>query len=162
MSDRIEWFSVTIPPNTPKTAPITVPCVFQQGNVIEVDIKVPPGPSGNVGFFVAAGGSQYIPRTPGSFVIPDNDYITWPLANAINSGSWAVVAYNTDIYPHMLQFLFQINELELGSTSPSAQLAAAISTPAPDLSVLPTASLASADPLSPAFLIAASAGSVTP
>lgn len=152
MSDRIEWFTITVPAGTPKTAPVTFPCVFQQGYVTEVDVKVPPGPSGTVGFFVSAGGSQYIPRTPGSFVMPDNDYILWPLSNAINSGSWAVVAYNTDIYPHTLQFGFQINELgtaHVGSSSPGQSSDALASS----LAAVSSVQTPAIDPLSPDALI---------
>ncbi len=117
MADRIEWFSVIVPAGTPKAASITYPMKFFQGTVIEVDIKIPPGPAGNVGFYIAAGGSQYIPRTVGSFVIPDGDYLVWPMANAINSGSWALVAYNTDAWPHLIQVSFQVNEISFQNAS---------------------------------------------
>lgn len=90
---------------------MTFKTTFAQGDVVEIDVKVPPGPSGNVGFFIGAGGSQYVPRTSGSFVVPDNDYMVWAIANAINSGSWSVVAFNTDLYPHLLQIAFHVNEL---------------------------------------------------
>jgi|SRR5215469_709969 len=138
MSDRIEWFTVTVPAGTPVNAPITFPCVFQQGEVTEIDVNVPPGPSGNVGFFIAAGGSQYVPRTIGSFVVVDDKYLTWPLTNAVTSGSWAVVAYNTGSVPHTLQVGFQINETGAGQTTSgqiigqsSAELRAALSPTGP-------------------------------
>lgn len=121
MADRIEWFSVTVPAGTPKASPLIVPCVFVFGTVTEIDIKVPPGPSGTVGFFVGAGGSQYVPRTVGSYVVPDSDYITWPLDNAINSGSWSVTIYNTGNYPHTIQFGFIINEVGDAHLTPSSQ-----------------------------------------
>jgi len=85
--------------------------VFNFGEVIEIDVKVPPGPAGNMGFFISAGGSQFIPRTFGSFIFPDDDYITWPIAHAINSGSWGLTAFNTDVWPHTIQVSFQINEI---------------------------------------------------
>lgn len=112
MADRLEWFAITVPAGTAIATPVTIHTKFNQGNVIEVDIKVPPGPSGNVGFAIFAGGSQYIPRTNNTFVIPDNDYMIWPVANAINSGSWSVKAYNTDLYDHLLQVAFHVNELQ--------------------------------------------------
>ena len=111
MADRLEWFDLTIPAGVTKAAPMTFKTTFAQGDVVEIDVKVPPGPSGNVGFFIGAGGSQYVPRTSGSFVVPDNDYMVWAIANAINSGSWSVVAFNTDLYPHLLQIAFHVNEL---------------------------------------------------
>lgn len=116
MADRIEWFTVTVPAGTPKTAPTTTKLIFFQGEVTEIDVKVAPGPSGNVGFFIGAGGTQYVPRTRGSFIVPDNDYFTWPITGAINSGSWSFTAYNTDIFDHLIQVGFQVNEI---SASPN-------------------------------------------
>lgn len=111
MADRIEWFEFTIPANTPQSAPVSNPMVFRQGAVVEIDVKIPPGPAGNVGFYISAGGSQYIPRTFGSFIFPDDDYIVWPIQNAITSGSWGLVAFNTDTWPHVIQVAFQVNEI---------------------------------------------------
>lgn len=111
MSDRIEWFTVTIPANTPIATPQRTSCVFQQGEVVQIDVIVPPGPSGNVGFFISAGGSQYVPRTPGSYIVADNIFIQWPITNAINSGSWAFTAYNTDLVSHKYQIGFHIDEV---------------------------------------------------
>jgi hypothetical protein len=111
MADRIEWFEFTIPANTPQSAPVSNPMKFLQGTVLEIDIKVPTGPAGNLGFYITAGGSQYIPRTFGSFIFPDGDYIAWQIQNAINSGSWGLVAFNTDVWPHLIQVSFQVNEI---------------------------------------------------
>ena len=118
MSDRIEWFSVIIPANTPQTALVSSPFVFAAGNVVEIDVKVPPGPAGNLGFYLTAGGSQYIPRTRGSFIVPDGDFFQWPMSNAINSGQWGIVAYNTDVWPHLVEVGFMVNELTI-SPSPA-------------------------------------------
>lgn len=111
MVDRIEWFEFTIPANTLQSAPVSFPMKFNFGEVIEIDIKVPSGPAGNLGFFISAGGSQYIPRTFGSFIFPDNDYIQWQVSNAINSGSWGLTAFNTDVWPHVIQVSFQVDEI---------------------------------------------------
>jgi hypothetical protein len=112
MADRLEWFDITVPAGVTQASPMRFTTSFQQGDVIEIDVKVPPGPSGNVGFFIGCGGSQYVPRTPGTFVIPDNDYLVWPMANAINTGAWFVTAFNTDLYSHLIQVAFHVNELQ--------------------------------------------------
>lgn len=112
MSDRVEYFDATIPAGTPVGSPVTLPMVFDQGNVTQIEVKIPPGPSGNVGFHIQAGGSQYVPRTLGAWIIADDDYLIWPMDNAINSGSWALSGYNTDIYDHTLYVSFHVNELQ--------------------------------------------------
>lgn len=111
MADRVEWFPVTVAAGVLKSAPVTTNLTFYQGEVVEIDVKIPPGPAGNLGFLIRAGGEQYVPRTFGNYIVPDDDYFTWPMANAINSGSWQITAYNTDIYPHLIQVSFQVNEL---------------------------------------------------
>jgi hypothetical protein len=128
--------------------------VFNDGDVIEVDVKVPPGPNGNVGFFIGAGGSQYIPRTKGSFIMPDDDYFTWPLVNAITSGSWSVTAFNTDAFDHTIQVGFQVNETGSAHISqvpllPSSSSAIPLDALASGASLLPEI-----DPLSPDALLA--------
>lgn len=154
MSDRVEWFSITIPANTLKASPQTFPCAFHEGEVTEVDVIVPPGPKGTVGFYVAAGGSQYIPRTSGSFVVADSVYIQWPLKHAINSGAWSVVAYNTDVISHTIEVSFLVDENGPAQTTTgtligdsSAQLASTLSQ-IQGVGQLPT------DPLSPDALMA--------
>lgn len=154
MSDRLEWYNVTIPKMTPQSAPVTVPCVFNEGDVVEIDVKVPAGPNGNVGFFIGAGGSQYVPRTAGAFIFPNDDYFTWPLANAISSGSWSVTGFNTDVFDHTIQVGFQVNEtgtahMSVVSLLPSSSSGIPDSVTSPDTSGLPQI-----DPLSPDALIA--------
>lgn len=110
MSDRVEYFAVTIPAGTLQTALFTEALTFHQGIVKQITVKVPAGPSGLMGFFIGAGGTQYVPRTTGSFVVADDDYIVWPMHNAITSGSWLLSGYNTDIYDHTVYVEFQIDE----------------------------------------------------
>lgn len=154
MADRIEWFNVTVPAGTLKTAPVVIPCVFPQGDVTEIDVKVPPGPQGNVGFFIGAGGSQYVPRTRYAFIMPDADYFTWPMQNAINSGSWSVTAYNTDVFDHAFQVFFQVNE-NPPIVSPQGQAATSSSAGIPaSVTASPAGLVAATDPLSADALIA--------
>lgn len=119
MADRIEWFDITVPAGVSANAPQTFSLKFNQGEVAQIEVKVPPGPAGNVGFYIQAGGSQFIPRTRGVFIIPDNDYLVWPQHNAITSGAWAIVAYNTDVFAHLLQVSFQVNEVTANAKLPT-------------------------------------------
>lgn len=154
MADRLEWFDVTIPAGTSVASPVTIPMVFLQGVVVEIDVKVLDGPCGSVGFHINAGGSQYVPRTAGSFIRPNDDYFAWPLANAIDSGSWSLTGYNLDNWDHNLQVGFQVNDFggsavfgkSQSGTSSATLLSAATSSPQ---STVPLA-----DPLSPDSLLA--------
>ena len=146
MSDRLEWYDITVPANTPKTSPVTFPLVFNQGVVTEIDVKILDGPCGTLGFFITAGGSQYVPRTVGSFVIPNDDYLVWPVENAITSGSWGLVAYNIDSFTHLVQVAFHVKETDSAAMIAVAQtgsgvdsLTSALSVVSPDVSGLPDA-----------------------
>jgi hypothetical protein len=153
MADRLEWFDVTIPAGTLKTALFTSPMVFMDGDVVEIDVKILDGPCGTVGFWIGAGGSQYVPRTVGSFIIPNDDYFTWPLANAINSGSWQLTGYNLDSFPHLIQVAFQVNET---GTSPALSVGTVgVSSAGADaaLSLASASTSSTPDPLSPDALL---------
>ena len=56
--------------------------------VREIDVIVPPGPRGEVGFAIGASGVAILPIQEGAYIITDNERIVWPLENQINSGGW--------------------------------------------------------------------------
>lgn len=63
-----------------------------------------------MGFYVAQSGNQIIPRTVGQYIVTDDHFFTWPIEDFPTGAKWSVVGYNTDIYPHTVQFHFHINE----------------------------------------------------
>ena len=117
MADRIEWFDIVIPANTPVNNLHVANLSFKQATVLEIDVIVPPGPAGNVGFYLTAGGSQALPRTPGSFIISDDQFFQWQTSNYINSGQWGMAGYNLDFQDHTIQVGFQLNEIVYSPTS---------------------------------------------
>jgi hypothetical protein len=110
MAQRVEHFPVTVPPNTSTLAPVTTPLKFPDGEVVEFEFIVPPGPSGLVGWQILYGPQVIIPRNSANFFVMDNEHDSWPIDNYPTGGQWAVRAYNIDIYPHLLQFTFHLNE----------------------------------------------------
>lgn len=153
MADRVEWFDVTIPAGTPLAAPVTIPLVFPDGIVIEIDAKILDGPCGSVGFRINAGGSQYVPRTLGAYIRPNDDYFTWPMANAINSGSWGITAYNLDSWDHNIQVAFQVNETPGPGSSQASALGTSADTALTAAAASSGLSATQPDPLSPDALI---------
>lgn len=154
MADRLEWFDVVIPATTPILMPVTIPMVFLQGIVTEIDVKILDGPCGTVGFHINAGGTQYVPRTPGSFIRPNDDYFTWPLEHAINSGSWGLTGYNLDIWDHNIQVGFQIREIGIAATPASAGIGQSSDTLITSGTQVPPSMVPVPDPLSPDSLLA--------
>jgi hypothetical protein len=108
MAVEVRIFSVTIPKGTPVAAPIETQMAMPARIVEAVEIRIPPGPRGVVGFQLASKGSQVIPVNAGAFLIGDNEVIYWGLENTLESGAWSCIAYNTGTYNHTLQFRFKL------------------------------------------------------
>lgn len=107
---RIQSYTVTVPANTLASAPQSTRIQFSPGTITRIDIKVPPGPSGNLAINVNSGGNNYIPVNSGSFLFPDDDYLVFPLSAAPNSGNWTIVAYNTDVWDHSFYVTFHVED----------------------------------------------------
>ena len=117
MSTSILSFQATIPHGTPVASPKTIALTMPSTEVVEVDIIVPPGPRGQMGFALGAAGQQVYPYVLGSWIITDNDKIAWPLENAIDSGAWELIGWNTGAYDHTVYITFQTNPVQEAPTS---------------------------------------------
>lgn len=115
MATRIEAFTVTIPKNTVKASPVTVDTTFNYGTVDEIEIDVPPGPSGLMGFQIAYGQQVIIPYSDSEYIVADNNRIRWPLTNFPDGQFWAVIGYNTDIYDHTIYVRYLIDDTATGN-----------------------------------------------
>jgi len=118
---RIEAFTVTIPANTVKDSPVTVDTAFNQGTVIEIELDIPPGPSGYMGFQLAYGEQVIIPYSNSEYIVADNDKLRWPILNFPAGKFWAVIGYNTDIYDHALYVRYLIDDTQTGELVQQAQ-----------------------------------------
>jgi hypothetical protein len=106
MAVQIQQFSCTIPAGT-QTDNLEI---FDLGlGVFEtqwVEIEIPPGPKGTVGFYLALSAQQVIPFQAGQFIISDNRVIHWDLEGYPNSGAWNLYAYNLGANPHTIYVTF--------------------------------------------------------
>jgi hypothetical protein len=126
---EIQSFAVSIPAGTLKSAPQITALTMPPRIVDEVEILVPPGPRGEVGFQLGAAGGQIIPVTLGQFIVTDNEVIHWPMEDQIDSGAWQLIAYNTGSQPHTVTVRF-LARLPL----PPGQLVGLVPLPAQDIS----------------------------
>lgn len=106
MAREIYAFDAVIPHGTLKTAPVTVNMTMPARVVETIEIVLPPGAAGSVGFQFATGGIPMIPSNAGGFIIPTPGLTTWPVEEQITSGAWQMIAYNTGGYNHALQVRF--------------------------------------------------------
>lgn len=110
MAERIELFDVTIPAGTAIASPQITALSFNQGVVEQIEIIVPPGPSGLVGFRIRHSAQTIIPMSGNGWIIADNEQIKWPLQGYPVGNKWSIQAYNTDVYEHTLYLRFLVLE----------------------------------------------------
>ena len=109
MSTEGREFVVTVPAGTLSTAPQRTKLDMPSRIVRSVRMRMPPGPSGTVGFQLTSGGLQVFPVNAGAWLIGDDEVIEWVPSSTITSGAWQVTAYNTGTYQHSLYFTFYLD-----------------------------------------------------
>lgn len=106
MAREVHEFPVSIPAGTPITAPLTFNLPMPPRIIDEVQVQVPPGPRGEVGFAIGQAGVPIFPFESGAYVVTDNELVSWPLEDANTSGAWQIIAYNSGAFNHTLYVRF--------------------------------------------------------
>lgn len=115
MAQRVVPLTCVVPANTAESLAVSFPLQFPSSDVERIDVRIPPGPSGLVGFAIQYGGGNFIPQGDGNWIIADDQFIQWDLDDAPNGGKWNVVAYNLDVLAHTLYFFFNVSNLTVVS-----------------------------------------------
>ena len=115
---EVRSFQVTIPHGTPESAPYVQDIYFPPREVVAVSWRVPPGPSGLMGWRLTM--NDGIPVIPygGGWIIADDQYNTWPLTSLPDSGYWEVTGYNTGSYDHSVYLDFQLELIAQAVATP--------------------------------------------
>lgn len=100
MAREVRAFVATIPAGTAQATPVRISVAFPVRKVDSLEIIVPPGPSGLMGFAITMAGVNVIPVVAGTYIVTDDERITWPLDGLPDSGAWQVSGYNTDVFDH--------------------------------------------------------------
>ena len=109
MAQEIREYAVLVPAGTPQGAPLVTDVSFPERVVVSVAWRVPPGPSGLMGWALTSAGAPVIPIQPDSWMVTDNQAGSWDLEGYLDSGNWQVAAYNTGVYPHTVYLTFFLN-----------------------------------------------------
>jgi hypothetical protein len=88
---------------------------FPPRKVDAVQVIVPPGPSGLVGWCVMNSRLRVIPYQSDPWIITAGESITWPLSRQITSGDWQVAGYNTGANDHSVYFRFLLDLIDTKS-----------------------------------------------
>lgn len=108
---------MTIPAGTPLDAPVTIDLDLDNWTVDQIDLEVPAGPTGLMGFYVANNNVQWIPRQPGTWLIWDDKQQSWPLDGQPNASGWQIVGYNTGTYDHLVTVRMHVTPPTAAATS---------------------------------------------
>lgn len=106
MADIIHQFQATIPPGTTKASPFSVKIPLPSEVVQLIDLDVPPGPAGLMGFYLAVSGQQMIPFEMGEWLVWDDREKSWPVENFPTSATWSIVGYNLGVFAHTITVRF--------------------------------------------------------
>lgn len=109
MAFEVRSYTLTVPTGTLPAAPFTLDVSFPPRNVDAVQVIVPPGPSGLVGWRILNSRVPVIPYGSDPWIITAGEIITWPLSGQITSGSWQVQGYNTGTVDHSVYFRFLLS-----------------------------------------------------
>ena len=133
MAIELRVFDVTTPAGTAKATPQVTSLAFPSRIVERIQIAVPPGPNGQLGFRLTTGGMQVLPINPGAFIISSGEVVDLTLTAQIESGAWQLTSYNTGQYNHTVQIRFYLNVVTDPQSQPPAEpIAVSVLTPLPD------------------------------
>jgi hypothetical protein len=138
MAAEIQSFQVSVPAGTPIVSPVTTALTMPARIVRAVQITVPPGPQGSLGFALSVAGQNVIPVNAGQWIVTDDEKITWDLSGYITTGAWALTAYNTGSYAHSVYLRFLCDYLSDPAASGAGTLAPLQLVPVPADPVIPT------------------------
>lgn len=111
MAERVLKHTTTIPAGTPVDDPWTEDLGFDDWVVERIDLIVPPGPWGTMGFYLANNSQPWVPRSAGEWLVFDDHKLeVTPTGYPIGTG-WQIVGYNLGRYDHDVIALFHVNPI---------------------------------------------------
>jgi len=118
MARELWSFQVTIPAGTAVSAPFTQSTTIPVRTPDAVEIIVPPGPSGLMGFAITMGGVNVIPVAPRTFIVTDDEKIHWPISSLPDSGAWEITGYNVDVFDHAIYLRWLVDVVGTPESTP--------------------------------------------
>jgi len=109
VAQEVREFAVLVPAGTAVSAPLVTDVSFPERIVTAVSWRVPPGPSGRLGWALTSAGTPVIPIQPGTYIVTDDQAATWQLDGYLDSGNWQVTAYNSGVYDHTVYLTFLLD-----------------------------------------------------
>ena len=112
MAERVLQQTCTFPKSTNlivHAADVTIALPFVDWDIEQIDLEVPAGPSGALGFYLANSGQQWLPRSPGEYFTFDDRTESFMPTGYPTGGGWALVGHNNGAYDHVVIVRFHVN-----------------------------------------------------
>ena len=129
MAAEVHQFTATILAGATALSPTVVDLALEGYEIESVDLEVPPGPAGLMGFYLARSGQQWIPYESDEWIVWDDRFKNWTLIDQPTGGGWQVIGYNLDDYDHDVVVRFHVNTLTTPAYIPPT--VTIVSSPAP-------------------------------
>lgn len=114
MAIEVRHFAVTLAAGSTPGAPVSTQIGFPDRVVDWVEIDVPPGPKGTVGWYIASSGAQMVPwtATPPLYVVADDRQFHYDLTGQPTTGDWQLIGYNQGNFAHTIRVTFGLELTE--------------------------------------------------
>lgn len=129
MATEVHQTTAVIRAGTPYPSLVTVPLEIANYEIESIDLEVPPGPQGVMGFYLALDEQQWLPYDMGEFIVWNDRTENWALDDQIVNGTWNCVGYNNGMYDHAVTIRFHVNPLDTDSAVPLAPSITIVSSP---------------------------------
>ena len=93
------------------------PCVVER-----IEVIVPRGPSGLMGFRFRFSGQVVIPYAGANYVVTDDEKLSWPIQGYPVNNAWSVQMYNTGLFAHTIYIRMLVNEIPNRPLAPLAPI----------------------------------------
>lgn len=118
MASEIRQYSLTIPAGTPSVVPAVKQTTFPARIVEAIEITVPAGSNGTVGFQIRNSNIVVIPYNSDTWIVSSGENIHWDLQDQITSGSWQLAGYNEGVYPHTIYIRYLLSPPPTAASTP--------------------------------------------
>ncbi len=110
-------FNLTLQPGGTVAAPVSTPVPLEDCLLRRIEVRVPPGPLGTVGFYVTAAGTPIMPWEANAGYLNLNDETVGFDVNTEIGNGLVIVAYNVGQYAHTLYFRLIMTPITLAGAS---------------------------------------------
>lgn len=127
---RIYYLEAVVSPNTPIASPASFTWPLEDNYLERIDVRIPPGPSGAMGFRILWSQQQIVPWGNYSWLIANDEEIPWKADTAISASGLVVQAYNLGNFPHTIYLKALVRTLSPATAAAVSALTGSVALPA--------------------------------